>query len=717
MRITDVRLIPGCAAWLSEPTALVQVELDTPAAADAEIGSRMAAVIGRLCPEQPLFRVSDPDWPAAFLVAGGNGDAGPDGHRGQWLVALTVALQRWARRPVWHGAVIGSELNRLRLAIPWRSETVFRTALEFAVRLVAGMSATGTDHDNLEKLIAEVREFIFSSLGDGMSPNMLRYIQAARERDIPFDPGPNLVQLGWGAGSDRMMDSRSNDTGFIGVMTANNKFASNRAMVEAGMPLPRGEVLADADAALRLAEDVGWPVVVKPMALGQGIGVVPGITDAPSLRRAFDDAARLSPGRVIVEKHHDGDDHRLLVVNGRFVACARRIRGGVRGDGVHTVRELIDEVNAHPMRVSEVDGMLKTLVIDDECARCLANQGLDPDSIPEDGRWVTVRLTANISTGGTSEDLTAQVHPDNRRLAERAASIIALNIAGLDLLTNDISRSWRDSGAVICEINAQPGLRVHWLADPERDINGEVIDILFTARRARIPTAAVAGPRGAGAAALVLHHIWRTAGRVAGVCTRELIRIGDDIAAPARPHGQPVGRILLADPGVEAAIIESAHEDLARFGHPCDRYDVAALLDVGDDEPANAVLAEVLERAAVATVVNADDPLCMRLRARSRADRQILVTRNVTAREVVRHRAGGGEVVFVAERDGEAWIMLAIGDTEEALLALRGIDGASAAFAAAMAWAQGIGTTIIRSALASPPAPDTGRPRVVQVEP
>ncbi|MBU3749108.1 MAG: cyanophycin synthetase, partial [Mycobacterium sp.] len=398
---------------------------------------------------------------------------------------------------------------------------------------------------------------------------------------------------------------------------------------------------------------------------------------------------------------------------------ARRRAAGVVGDGVRTVGQLIGQLNDDPRRGSQRYSLLKTLVIDDDLGDCLFEQGLTPDAVPPAGQAVWLSRVANISSGGTAEDVTGITHPDNAALATRAARIIGLDIAGVDFLCPDISRSWREVGGVICEVNAQPGFRPHWLADPDRDINGEILEMLFGGRPARIPTAAITGTNGKTTTAEMLYRIWTVAGRITGVCTTARVRIGDQIVSTDNLSGQPGARIILNDPAVEAAVLEMPRKGMIYFGHHCDRYDVAALLNVRDDhigadgietlEQMAELKAEVIERATAAIVVNADDPLCMAMRSRAGTDRHILVTEHPAS--VADHRRQGGEAVFSAERDGERWMVLCAGGDETPVLPMRDIPAtmnglmrvneSNAMFAAALAWAQGIGVATIREALSS----------------
>ena len=708
LRVEGQRLLAGFAAGLAERTAVVDIAVE----GTLEDGAyeRIRAGVCGLYPEQPLFGVRPSDWPEAFLtdVNGGDhdtyaahreGGADPVQQLGNWVVAVTIGVQRWAREPVWKGRVLASGRHRLRLAIPWFREDVFPEALRLAVRLIELWARPEPDLVELQSVISGVRTGVEAGQAQGLYPSTQRFIQAAFERGVPFVVLANCIQLGWGAGMERMDSTFTSRTSFIGTYLARNKSKAARTLTSAELPVPEGQAVADFDGAARFAAAVGWPVVVKPCNLDQGVGVVPGITDTVALRQAFDAAAQLSPGDVIVERHIDGDDHRLLVVHGQLLAAARRTRGGVFGDGVHTVEQLLELANADPRRGDNLRSMLRRLRFDREALDCLAVQRVRIDSVPEPGSFVALRRTANISTGGTAADITGQVHPDNAMLAIRAARIAGLDIAGIDFLTTDVTRSWRDVGGAICEINAQPALRVHWLADPGRDINGEILDILLAGRSARIPTAVVTGSGPTTATALALQRMWTAAGSHAGVCTPELTLVGDAVVNSAHQSAAAGVAMLFLDPGVEAAVLELPPDQLPRSGHPCDRYEVAAVVGVADDEMAERV-AEVLERTDRAIVLNADDPRCLALRSVATSARHVLVSRD--AGSVAQHCGAGGEAVYRSRyRDGE-WIMLAAGTVQTPVINVAEVaDERAAMAAAALAWAQGISADLIRQTLGS----------------
>lgn len=736
LTVRDQRLLNGCSGGIDQPTALVDISVAGAAAFAAVTDDQLRTTAQALCPEQPLFQVAESDWPTAFLVQADGPVDTPEQRLAQWVVALTVAIQRWGRDPVWRGRVIQAEPHGIRLAVPWHREQFFGEALNLSLELLrrsvdpASGGVAGALGQWLATNSAPEPVRLGLHFGDrwdaivanGLAPNSQRLVQAGVVRGMPFDILPNCAQVGWGANAIRFDMAFTDRTPWMASTLAHNKWKSKQVLANAAVPVPRGWIVRDVEQALHAVEaDIGWPVVIKPTNQELGLGVVVNIRDAETLRRVFGRAAEHSSGSVIIEECIEGHDHRLLVVNQKFIAAARRMPGQITGDGTHTVRELIDLVNADPRRGTGRYSLLKKLVIDDEALDCLAVHGLTVESIPPAGQTVALRRIANISSGGTADDLTHAVHPDNRMLAERVARVVGLDIAGIDFITPDVSRSWRDVGGAVCEVNGQPGFRPHWLAAPERDINAEVLDALFDGRPARIPTAAITGTNGKTTTAEMLYRIWSTAGKVTGICTTDAVRIGGEVITGYNFSGQPGARIILNDPGVEAAVFEMPRRGLMMFGHPCDRYDVAALLNVQDDhigvdgidtvEQMAELKAEVLQRARHAVVVNADDPLCMAMRSRAGTNRHILVTENPSDSAVSDHRRAGGETVYVGRHCGAAWIVLATGDREQHLMPVDDIPAtmngllrfnvSNAMFAAALAWAQGIATETIRQGLAS----------------
>lgn len=639
LRLESKTLLSGYSCGLDEKTAIVELSVSgAPSYSEAADRALREAAL-TLCAGERLFGVDESGWPAAFLKVADSDEA----WLGSWIVALTVAVQRFGGDPVWRGRVVKAGSRRLSLAIPWARGEIFGEALDLALELVCGGGPV-TVQDRFAEKWHPIR-------ANGMAPATLRFIQAAVARDIPFSVLPNFIQLGWGANAERFDMSFTGRTSWIADTLARDKWNAKRTLARAEITVPHAWVVHNAaDAEYAAANLAGWPAVVKPLNRlpdQADNGVSTGIPDPEALSHAFQRAARCSTGGVIVEEHIDGDDHRLLVVNGTFLAAVRRkILGGNRF--------------------------------------------------------------------GPIEDVTASVDPDNRALAERAARVIGLDIAGVDVLTPDISRPWHEAGGAVYGVCGQPDLGPHWIADPDRDLNGEVLDSVFAGRPSRIPTAAITGTNGKTTTSEMLFNIWTAAGKVTGVCTTVAVRIGNQRVTTKNLSGWPGARIILEDPGVEAAVFEMPRKGLLKFGHPCDRYDVAALLNVQDDhigadgidtlEQMAELKAEVLERAGRAIVINADDPRCLAMRSRAGTDRHILVG-GAEGPAIDEHRRAGGEALFVESSS----IVVAVGDRHETLMAIKDIPAAmdgllrfnvtNAMFAAGIAWAQGISLENVRRGL------------------
>jgi len=306
-------------------------------------------------------------------------------------------------------------------------------------------------------------------------------------------------------------------------------------------------------------------------------------------------------------------------------------------------------------------------------------------------------------------------------LAERAAGVIGLDIAGIDFISQDISRSWREIGGAIIEVNAQPAFRVHWICDTGRDINGEAIDWLFSGSGTRIPTTAITGTNGKTTTASMLHHIWLGMGKRSGLATTAGVWIGQHQISSKNLSGCPGGKIVLDDPMVEVAVIEMPKKSLLLFGHPCDSYNVSALLNIEDDhigsngvnslEDMARLKGTVLQQTTEAIVINAEDELCLKIGSISPAKNKVLVSRGEQLDVLKNHLADGGMAVYLKEIDSARWIMLANGHKEVALLPTRSIpvtmngtirsNEFNALFAAALAWINHIPLENIKGGLSS----------------
>ncbi|MBS0431809.1 MAG: acetate--CoA ligase family protein, partial [Proteobacteria bacterium] len=372
-------------------------------------------------------------------------------------------------------------------------------------------------------------EFIRYAQRRALGPSTASLVRAAEQRGIPWlrMNEQSLVQLGHGKYQQRIQATVTGRTPHIAVELASDKEETNKILAALGLPVPKQELVQSADAAVRAARRIGYPVVTKPYNGNHGRGISIHLTSDEEVRAGFA-AAREHSRSVIVETFVVGDDHRLLVVNGELVAATRREPGHVVGDGTHSIAALIDLVNQDPRRGVGHEKVLTRLELDREASMMLERAGLTADSVPTEGTVVPLRATANLSTGGTATDVTDIIHPDNRDMAVRAIRAVGLDVGGVDFLITNIAESYKSIGGGICEVNAAPGFRMH--VSPSqgtpRDVAGPVVDMLFPAGTpARVPIAAITGTNGKTTTARMLAHIAKMAGFTPGLTTTDGVYI------------------------------------------------------------------------------------------------------------------------------------------------------------------------------------------------
>ena len=714
--ISRIEFFQGACEKLSYQTAILTLTVDLPVPNFHLQKERIRSFVQKLRAVDALTNTPAEYWPEAFLL-GEDGNAG----FGEWMVALSIAIQRWARDPVPEGRVVAQTDLSYKLALPWQRREICEAALQWAAGYLLIWTLPNLAPEAERAFNENFEQWLSVSQQGGLSPSSTRFALSAISKGLPVAVRDGIVKIGWGAGA-RLLDGTFTDkTSLLGTVIARQKFRTIQLLAMSGLPVPVSSLASCWSDAQVLAQQIGWPVVVKPSNQDQGLAVVAGINNEILLKQSFDQANQYSPGAVIIEKYVFGHDHRMLVVGGKLFAVAKRIPGGVTGNGVDSIAQLVEKENKNPLRGLDVRSPMIRLSLDENVLTYLAESGLTQNSVPDKDCFVCLSRSANISQGGMSVDVTPLVHPDNKVLAERAARLIGLDIAGVDFISPDISISWKDSLTGICEVNAQPGLRPHWLADPARDVSGEILDKLLLGSNPRIPTAAITGTNGKSTTAKMLHHIWMMTGKLAGVSTTQGIWIGNDNVRTDNLSGQPGAAILLQDSAVEVAVIEMPRKGLLHFGHPCDRYDVAALINVQDDhigvegietlEQMAELKSQVLERATRAIVINAEDELSLKMRERTSAPRHILVARDGNNAAIDFHRTGGGEAVFMQDINHSPWLMFAKGNEltpiipfDEIPATLGGLlrfNQTNALFAAALAWSQDIEFTNIKKGLGS----------------
>src|SRR3954470_16950620 len=508
---------------------------------------------------------------------------------------------------------------------------------------------------------AERDEFIRFAQRRALGPSTMALVRAAEERRIPWIRlnEQSLIQFGHGRYQQRIQATVTSRTSHIAVELASDKEETNRLLGNLGLPVPQQRLVQQADDAVAAAERIGYPVVVKPYNANHGRGISIHLTAADQVRSAFD-IAREHSRSVIVESFISGEDHRMLVINGELVAVAKRVPGHVVGDGIHTIEQLVDQVNQDPRRGVGHEKVLTRLLFDLQAETLLADKGYSRDTVPASGELVFLRSTENLSTGGTATDMTDLVHPDNIEMAVRAVKAIGLDVGGVDFLSTDITESYKEVGGAICEVNAAPGFRMH-MAPSEgtpRDVGGAVMDMLFPpGTPSRIPIAAVTGTNGKTTTARMLAHIQKLAGHHVGLTSTDGVYIDGQRTVPGDMTGPLATRMVLSDPSVDVAVLEIARGGLLRAGMGVRHCDVGAVLNVKADHlglrgiGTLGQLAEVkrivIEVARDTAVLNADDPLCLKMADYAEAKHLCYVTMDPAHELVGEHIQEGGRAVVL----------------------------------------------------------------------
>ena len=518
------------------------------------------------------------------------------------------------------------------------------------------------------------KEFIFERERDDfirfaqrkeLGPSTASLVDAAEKREIPYLRlnKYSLVQFGHGAYQQRIQATITSKTPHIAVEISCDKEDTHNLLRDLGLPVPTQKMVYSEHAAIRSARDIGYPVVLKPLNANHGRGVSINLDSDEQVASAFVFAREQGTSKaVLVESYVEGFDHRMLVINNELVAVAKRVPGHVVGDGKSTVAQLVDKVNEDPRRGIGHEKVLTRLELDRPAFELLELAGFGADTVLPHGEIFYLRNTANLSTGGTAIDLTDVVHPDNREMAVRAIRAVGLDVGGVDFLTADISESYKEIGGAIVEVNAAPGFRMH-VAPSEgkpRDVAGKVMDMLFPpGSPTRIPVASITGTNGKTTTSRMLAHILKTAGHTVGMTSTDGVYIDGRLTVKGDMTGPTSAHIVLRDPTVDAAVMETARGGLLRSGLGYRRCDVSACLNVASDHlglkgiDTLEQLAElkriVIEVARDTAVLNADDDLCLKMADYTQAKHVCYVTMNPAHSLVKEHINAGGRAVVLEQ--------------------------------------------------------------------
>ena len=518
-----------------------------------------------------------------------------------------------------------------QVVFDYEDEQAGRYAGRAAVRMCQSIIERGRyPQVELEQDLHDLKELYRDA---ALGPSTEAIVEEAAAKGIPWmNLGARfLIQLGYGANQKRVQATMSDRTGILGVELACDKESTKRILGNAGVPVPQGTTISYLDELEDAIASVGgYPIVIKPLDGNHGRGITIDIRTWEEAEAAYDAAKEVSRA-VIVERYYVGRDHRVLVVDGKVVAVAERVPAHVVGDGVSSIEQLIEETNEDPNRGEGHTNVLTKIQLDRTSFQLLERQGYTLDTVLPEGEVCYLRATANLSTGGIAVDRTDDIHPENAWLAQRVAKIVGLDITGIDIVTSDISRPLRETEGVIVEVNAAPGFRMHVAPSIgiPRNVAGAVLDMLFPpGTPSRIPIIALTGTNGKTTTTRLTAHLIKQSGKVVGYTTTDGTYIGDYLVEPGDNTGPQSAQLILQDPTVEVAVLESARGGILRSGLAFDASDIGVVLNVAADHLGigdidtleqiahlKSVVAEAVQPNGYA-ILNADDPLTAEMRDR-----------------------------------------------------------------------------------------------------
>lgn len=623
MKILKTQTLRGANYWSIRYKKLIVVRLDLEELADKPtneipgfyegLAERLPSLVEHFC---------SPGCRGGFLMRLQEGTM-----MGHVVEHVALELQTLAGMPTGFGRTREtSEPGVYQVVFEYQDEQAGRYAARAAVRLCQSIVDHGHYPDSeLEQDLKDLRDLALES---ALGPSTEHIVEAAQARHIPWVPLSvrSIIQLGYGVHQKRIQASLSSFSNILGVELASDKEGTKRILAEAGVPVPRGVVIYYLDELAEAIEEVGgFPVVIKPLDGNHGRGITIDVTDMADAEDAYEAASVESRSRgVIVERFYSGRDHRILVINGKVVAVAERVPAHVVGDGRSTIQELVDQTNQDPLRGAGHDNVLTAIELDRAAFQMLERQGYTLDTVLPDGDMCYLKATANLSTGGIAIDRTDEIHPTNIWIAERAARIIGLDIAGLDVVIDDITRPMAEQDAVIVEVNAAPGLRMHFSPSQgtARNVGAAIVDMLFPPDTpSRVPIVAVTGTNGKTTTNRLIAHIFKQTGQVVGYTTTDGIYIGEFLVERGDTTGPQSAQVILQDPTVEVAVLETARGGILRSGLGFDQCDVGVVLNVAADHLGIGDIDTVEDLAHLKSVVaesvspdgyavlNADDPL------------------------------------------------------------------------------------------------------------
>jgi cyanophycin synthetase len=621
MRIIDLRIMRGPNYWSVKHPKIIVLKLDMEEYANVSTSQieGLPDRLERLFPNMYTHRSSEG-------VPGGFFKRVREGTEVSRLVQhVALELQSLGGMLCGYGRSYPGKIPGLSYVIfSYCEEKAGEYAAHAAVRITEAL-IRGEEY-NLEADIAELHEIREDA---HFGPSTQSIVSEAVSRGIPFMPIPNstIIQLGYGVNQRRIQGTLATGTTIFAVELAGDKTRTKEFLEEAGVPVPQGVTIESERELQEAVKKLGYPLVTKPLDGHQGKGATINIRSMQDAITGFREAAKHSRD-VIVEKFIHGFDYRMLVIDGKFVAAAKRTPAMVTGDGASTIQQLIHQVNRDPRRGVGHEKELTQIHLDQDTRTILQNLGLTLDSVLPDGEKLFLKSTANLSTGGTSTDVTDITHPYNVLMAERIAGIIGLNICGIDVMTTDIAIPLEEAGGAVIEVNAAPGLRMH-ISPTEglaRNVAEPIVDMLFPKGcKASIPIIAITGTNGKTTTSRLIAHMVKQMGYKVGFTTTDGIYIQDRMMQKGDTTGPKSTAFVLRDPTVNFAVLECARGGMLRSGLGFHTCDVGIVTNVAADHLGLGDIDTLEELAKVKSVVprtvhkdgyailNADDDLVFKM--------------------------------------------------------------------------------------------------------
>ncbi|MGA1820646.1 MAG: cyanophycin synthetase [Thermoplasmatota archaeon] len=620
MKILEIRALRGPNYYSRYPTIFMKLDIgefeerptDKVPGFRQRLEETMPTLIEHRC---------SPGYRGGFLERVDNGT-----YAGHLVEHVAIELQCLARTEVGFGKTFDTkEKGIYHVVYRYRDEDLGIEAGKAAVRIVEAIYRN--EMVEVRPIVYDLKEIRERNL---YGPSTQSIVDEAKRRDIPVIRLNNesYVQLGYGIHQRRVQATMMDDTSAIGVEIADDKERAKEILSTMGIPVPKGYSVWDVDEAKKVADKIGYPVVVKPLSGNHGRGITTDIQTPEELEIAFENAKKVNR-TVLVENYLVGFDFRILVIDGKFAAAAKREPAFVIGNGRSTILELIEEINKDPSRGFGHEKNLTRIKVDHMTERLLRMKQLKLDSVLPEGQKIHIKSTANLSAGGRAIDVTDEVHPVNRAMAERISQIVGLNVMGIDMIAQDLSQPICEGCGGVIEVNAAPGFRMH-LSPSEgkpRNIAANVLDMLFPpGSSSTIPIVAVTGTNGKTTTVRLISHILELNGGRVGMTSTDAVVINNDPILEGDYSGPGGAKVVLMDSTIDHAVLEVARGGILRRGLGYGESDVGVFLNVTSDhlgeggintleDLANlkGILIETVKETGHA-VLNADDPLVLKFR-------------------------------------------------------------------------------------------------------